>query len=167
MASNTERLDLLMKDPIVDGSDTFNIETMMNDNWKKIDEMTALIDPLTGKLLPGQENPVDVSDIQQQLTDIENSIGNLPSLETVVKSNLVAAINEVKQAVAAHLADYTSHVGDGEAHGIGKRSNLKTTAKNTIVQSINEIYDTKQKVITISAVAPVNPVDGDIWIEVE
>lgn len=114
MASNTSRLDLLKKDPVVDGNDTFNIKTMLNDNWDKIDKMTALIDPVTGKLLPGQENPVDVSVIEQQLTDIEDSIGNLPTLETVEKSNLVAAINEVKRAVAAHLAE-SVHLG--EVHG--------------------------------------------------
>lgn len=38
MASYTENLELLMKDPVADGADTFNIETMLNDNWKKIDD---------------------------------------------------------------------------------------------------------------------------------
>lgn len=76
-------------------------------------------------------------------------------------------IAEVSDALETHSADFTQHVDNGEAHGIGKKSNLKTTSKNTIVQSINELYDTKQKVITISAVAPLNPVDGDIWIEVD
>lgn len=37
MASYTPNLNLLMKDPVTDGADTFNIETMLNENWKKID----------------------------------------------------------------------------------------------------------------------------------
>ncbi|ANF95982.1 hypothetical protein [Paenibacillus bovis] len=37
MASNTPNLNLLKKDPAVDGNDTFNIKTMLNDNWDKID----------------------------------------------------------------------------------------------------------------------------------
>ena len=37
MASYTPNLNLLMKDPVADGADTFNIETMLNENWKKID----------------------------------------------------------------------------------------------------------------------------------
>lgn len=37
MASNTARFGLLKKDPVVDAADTFNIKTMMNDNWEKID----------------------------------------------------------------------------------------------------------------------------------
>ncbi|MEF2964908.1 tail fiber protein [Paenibacillus sp. M1] len=38
MASNTPNLNLLKKDPVTDGNDTFNIQTMLNDNWDKIDE---------------------------------------------------------------------------------------------------------------------------------
>lgn len=41
MASYTENLNLLMKDPVADGADTFNIETMLNENWKKIDGAVA------------------------------------------------------------------------------------------------------------------------------
>ena len=37
MASNTTKLDLLKKDPVTDGNDTFNIKLMLNDNWDKID----------------------------------------------------------------------------------------------------------------------------------
>ena len=38
MASYTEHLNLLKKDPVADGADTFNIDTMLNDNWDKVDE---------------------------------------------------------------------------------------------------------------------------------
>ncbi|CAM3442568.1 hypothetical protein [Marinicrinis lubricantis] len=38
MASNTPNLELLKKDPNMDGNDTFDIKTMLNDNWDKIDE---------------------------------------------------------------------------------------------------------------------------------
>ncbi len=41
MASYTEHLQLLKKDPVADGSDTFNIQTMLNDNWDKIDEAVS------------------------------------------------------------------------------------------------------------------------------
>lgn len=37
MPSNTPNLGLYKKDPIADGNDTFNIETMLNENWDKID----------------------------------------------------------------------------------------------------------------------------------
>ena len=37
MASNTSNLGLYKKDPVADAGDTFNVQTMMNDNWDKID----------------------------------------------------------------------------------------------------------------------------------
>ena len=37
MASNTEHLGLLIKDPVTDKDTTFNIEMMLNENWRKID----------------------------------------------------------------------------------------------------------------------------------
>lgn len=37
MASFTEFLGLLKKDPVADAADTFNIQTMLNDNWDKVD----------------------------------------------------------------------------------------------------------------------------------
>lgn len=41
MASYTEHLNLLKKNPATDGADTFNIETMLNENWEKVDEAVA------------------------------------------------------------------------------------------------------------------------------
>lgn len=44
MASNTPKLGLLKKDPAMDGNETFNIQTMLNDNWDKIDEAVGNIE---------------------------------------------------------------------------------------------------------------------------
>ncbi|MGE6260860.1 pyocin knob domain-containing protein [Heyndrickxia sporothermodurans] len=38
MATTTKRYGLLKKDPSTDGNDTFNIKTMLNDNFDKLDE---------------------------------------------------------------------------------------------------------------------------------
>ncbi|MWV44578.1 hypothetical protein GRF59_13165 [Paenibacillus sp. HJL G12] len=40
MSSNTPYLGLLKKDPTTDGNETFNIKTMLNENWDKIDFAT-------------------------------------------------------------------------------------------------------------------------------
>lgn len=37
MASYTPNLDLLKKSPVTDGDDMFNVETMLNENWDRID----------------------------------------------------------------------------------------------------------------------------------
>lgn len=42
MAIFTSILNLLKKNPATDGADTFNIQTMLNDNWDKIDGAIAL-----------------------------------------------------------------------------------------------------------------------------
>lgn len=41
MPSNTPVLGLYKKDPATDGNDTFNIETMLNQNWDKLDANAA------------------------------------------------------------------------------------------------------------------------------
>lgn len=51
MASNTENLNLLMKNPSSDGADTFNVDTMLNDNWKKIDQFAGGLDKKLAGLL--------------------------------------------------------------------------------------------------------------------
>lgn len=55
MASYTQRLNLLKKDPVADGADTFNIETMLNENWEKIDKGVVILDD-TGKI-PEEQLP--------------------------------------------------------------------------------------------------------------
>lgn len=39
MAGNTKNLGLYFKEPLKDGNDTFNIQTMLNENWEKIDNV--------------------------------------------------------------------------------------------------------------------------------
>ncbi|MGM1048658.1 MAG: phage tail protein [Bacillota bacterium] len=43
MSNNTPNLGLLKKDPMVDGNETFNIKTMLNENWDKIDEAVGQV----------------------------------------------------------------------------------------------------------------------------
>lgn len=44
MATYTPNMDLLKKNPATEGSDYFNIGTMLNDNWDKIDSFVALLE---------------------------------------------------------------------------------------------------------------------------
>lgn len=60
MASNTPNLGLLKKDPVVDGNDTFNVQTMLNDNWDRVDEFAGgvLLDDTRSMLsLPADATP--------------------------------------------------------------------------------------------------------------
>ncbi|MEK3888079.1 hypothetical protein [Bacillus sp. FSL K6-3431] len=43
MASNTERLDLLKINPQTDGNQTFNIDTILNENWDRLEDKVAML----------------------------------------------------------------------------------------------------------------------------
>ncbi|WDF49919.1 hypothetical protein PQ460_18265 [Paenibacillus sp. KACC 21273] len=66
MSSNTDKLKLLKVDPVADGEQYFNIDTMLNDNWDRVDtyaqDMTNKVD---GNLLP-RLNTVKTKDITLQ-----------------------------------------------------------------------------------------------------
>lgn len=68
MATNTPNLNLLKKDPVTDGNETFNIQTMLNDNWDKIDAAVGEIDipdaslTVKGKVQLSNETDSDAED---------------------------------------------------------------------------------------------------------
>lgn len=95
MAEYTPKLNLLKKDPVVDGNDTFNIQTMLNDNWDKIDDFARVIEEGLG----------NVDDVGQAVGELIEQIGNLEELDTETKANLIDAINEIYQDLAAHKAE--------------------------------------------------------------
>ena len=58
MASNTENLDLLMKNPSTDGADTFNVQTMLNENWQKIDNNAGTVAKTLANILKPTTPPI-------------------------------------------------------------------------------------------------------------
>ncbi len=80
MASYTSKLNLYKANPQEDGESTFNIDTMLNENWDKID---------------------------QNAGETSGKLGDLSQLQTTDKSSLVNANNEIKNNLVAHLNNYT------------------------------------------------------------
>ena len=58
MASNTENLNLLMKNPSTDGADTFNVQTMLNENWQKIDDNAGAVAQTLANILKPTTPPL-------------------------------------------------------------------------------------------------------------
>lgn len=58
MASNTENLNLLMKNPSTDGADTFNVQTMLNENWQKIDNNAGTVAQTLSNILKPTTPPI-------------------------------------------------------------------------------------------------------------
>ncbi|EHB56959.1 phage tail protein [Paenibacillus lactis] len=113
MASNTPNLGLLKKDPMTDGNETFNIETMLNENWDKID--TAV-----GQVREGLENVnVDIPDAS--LT--EKGIVQLSSATNGTRENVAATEKAVKAAYDEALA--------GKQLGVEQKANV-VAALNSI-----------------------------------
>ncbi|MEK0312486.1 hypothetical protein [Cohnella sp. 56] len=63
MALFTSILNLLKKNPATDGADTFNIQTMLNDNWDKIDAAMAL-KAINGSVRAATTNNTTLSGLQ-------------------------------------------------------------------------------------------------------
>ncbi|KHF26830.1 Phage tail fiber repeat protein [Anoxybacillus sp. BCO1] len=112
MASNTPRLGLYKKDPIADANDTFNIQTMLNDNWDKIDGKVAILGPdgkILSEQLPNQSLPA-ASTTQAGIVKLNTSTNSTSTSEAATPS----AVKEVNDKVNEHSADNVKHVTAAE-----------------------------------------------------
>ncbi len=90
MPNYTTNLNLLKKDPETEGNDYFNIQTMLNDNWDKIDAEVA-----------AKETPAGAQ------AKVDNLAGAGRTTQTVKgNADAIAALN---QTVTSHSADNTAH----------------------------------------------------------
>ena len=69
----------------------------------------------------------DINDLKEEVSSLQEDVGDIDNLNTTEKSNIVGAINEVN----ANSSNNTT--------AIGILSNLNTTEKSNIVGAINEI----------------------------
>ncbi|UNK17653.1 phage tail protein [Paenibacillus sp. N3/727] len=81
MSKNTPNLGLLKKDPMVDGNETFNIKTMLNDNWDKIDEAVGNV---------RVEIP-DASTTQKGIVQLSNAIDSESVTEAATPKSVLDA----------------------------------------------------------------------------
>jgi len=115
MASNTNRLGLLKKDPVADGNDTFNIKTMLNDNWDKIDAKVATLGP-DGKVPAEQLSvafPPDATTSQKGVVMLDDST----SSASTAKAATANSVKSVNDSLASHSTDLVTHGVYGTASG--------------------------------------------------
>ena len=116
MATNTSRLGLLKKDTATDGNDTFNIKTMLNDNWDKIDAKVATLGA-DGKV-PADQLSISVSDAsttQKGVVMLEDSVTST----SITKAATSKSVKTVNDALDAHKTDFVSHPGTGTTTNSG------------------------------------------------
>lgn len=115
MASNTPRLGLYKKDPVADANDTFNITTMLNDNWDKIDGKVAILGPdgkILSEQLPQQSLP-SASTTKAGIVQLNDTLTSTSTTQAATAN----AVKQVNDAVVAHSADYVKHPAYAVASG--------------------------------------------------
>ncbi|GGI97116.1 hypothetical protein [Paenibacillus hunanensis] len=93
MSSNTEKLNLLKVDPVADGEQYFNVDTMLNANWDKVDAFAdQMSDKVDGDLLPrlntAQTNTITFKPGTQTITVARDMPVNVTTLQGKMLLNL-------------------------------------------------------------------------------
>lgn len=128
MASNTPRLGLYKKDPIADANDTFNIQTMLNDNWDKIDGKVAILGPdgkILSEQLPQQSLP-SASTTQAGIVQLNDTLTSTSTTQAATAN----AVKRVNDAVVAHLADNMTHVPSGKYVAMTSRADQRVALQD-------------------------------------
>ncbi|MCM3747467.1 hypothetical protein M3223_08875 [Paenibacillus pasadenensis] len=116
MPSQTPNLNLYKKNPQTDGQDTFNIETMLNDNWDKLDTaVSEKVDKASGKglstndytaadktKLDGATNAATASRIVQRDTNGRAKVTAPSAADDIARKDTV---DDAVQPLVADLTD--------------------------------------------------------------
>ena len=123
MASQTPNLNLHKKDPLTDGNDTFNIHTMMNDNWDKIDEAMGGID------IP--DASLEVKGKVQLSSAVDSEVEDRAATPKAVKAAYDAGIAAQTRANAASTAAATAQTAANNARTAATSAQSTATAAQT------------------------------------
>lgn len=107
MAEYTPNLNLLKKDPVVDGNDTFNIKTMLNDNWDKIDASKKVQDNAINNIKD------DIQNINIPVKSVNQKTGNVVLNATDVGAETPQASQEKANKALDAAKSYTDEVANG------------------------------------------------------
>ena len=133
MASNTENLNLLMKNPSTDGADTFNVQTMLNDNWQKIDNNAGTVAQTLANILKPTTPPLIGLPPSTTPDGMFQALGNTGELhvwrKTVVIGSPVSAYFSLGDTI--ELTDPIIYLGDDrEASAYFEFSNKALTVRD-------------------------------------
>lgn len=131
MASNTPNLNLLKKDPLTDGNETFNIQTMMNDNWDKIDTAVKKVQDDVASIDPDIPDASTTKKGIVQLTSATNSTSEtLAATAKAVKTVADASLPKTGGAISGDISisGKSTLVGPIDfRNGIDGLGDIKTT----------------------------------------
>lgn len=124
MASNTPNLKLYMKNPATDGNDFFDVETMMNDNWEKIDGFAGSMDEVKERL-----NTISRQDVALQPgVQIINTAKSAPfSLSSITGRMLVNLLGRMGSCESVGLWSSNTTIATDTANKTSGTSSFKLT----------------------------------------
>lgn len=164
MATNTPNLKLLKKDPVADGNETFNIQTMLNENWDKIDEAMGQV----------REDLQDIDIPPASLTkpgivQLSNSTNgtreDVAATEKAVKMTYDAAVAAQTTANAANLAAAAAQTKADQAFQLGNERKSEVVAAlvaKGISASTSESWDSLLSKLTSLIKATGNAAAADV-----
>lgn len=150
MATNTPNLNLLKKDPINDQNDTFNIKTMLNENWDKIDQTVAnKVDKVNGKTLSSN----DFSNTEKtKLAGIEtgakvNNISDTNATDLTDGGNSTLHYHSSDRDRANHtgtqlsstISNFAATVRATVLTGLSTATNAVVTATDTVLSALGKL----------------------------
>ncbi len=168
MASNTENLDLLMKNPSTDGADTFNVQTMLNDNWQKIDNNAGTVAQTLANILKPTTPPIIGLPPSTTPDGMFQALGNTGELhvwrKTVTTAQEIPAKYELGELQTGSFpfvgADYVTWESGTPIVADDGTVSLKTSASSNVNfnSNLNDLKGTYCKPNTASGIFSANQV---------
>lgn len=119
MASNTENLNLLMKNPSTDGADTFNVQTMLNENWQKIDNNAGTVAQTLANILKPTTPPIIGLPSSATPNDMFNALAHAGDLhvwrKTITSGNGTYSLGAVQEGL--HYIKWANNSATSDSSG--------------------------------------------------
>ncbi|AHC18905.1 hypothetical protein [Paenibacillus polymyxa] len=166
MASNTPNLSLYMKDPVAEGNDFFDVKTMMNDNWEKIDGFAGVMDGVKERLNTISRQDVTLQPSVQIMNATKVAPFQLTGLTGRMLVNLLGRMGNCESVglwssnttIALDTANKTSGTGSfkitlGSVPATASASFLTTPSKKYIAIADVKNGNTSKVAISINGIA--------------
>lgn len=159
MASNTENLDLLMKNPSTDGADTFNVQTMLNENWQKIDNNAGTVAQTLDNILKPTTPPIIGLPSSATPNDMFNVLAHAGDLhvwrKTVMTTQEIPAGYTLGASAAKTLAKSSENSGNSYATfyisssiSVDDAGNVTLNSPATVnIWQGTDVYDSDERAI--------------------
>ncbi|WP_437339867.1 hypothetical protein [Paenibacillus polymyxa] len=166
LASNTPKLGLYMKDPVADGNDFFDVKTMMNDNWEKIDGFAGGMDEVKERLNTISRQDVTLQPGVQIINAAKSTLFQLSGLTGRMLVNLLGRMGNCENVglwssnttIAVDTANKTSGTSSfkltlGSVPATASASFLTTPGKKYVAIADVKNGNTSKVAISINGIA--------------